>query len=98
MKEECTLTPIYKNKGDIQNYKNYQMIKLMSHIMKLLKRVNQYKLRKKTHISKNQFDFIPRRSTMDAIYFLWGLMKRYKSKERFAYDNSLSWKKLIIKC
>lgn len=28
-----SLVPIYKNKGDIQNYTNYHGIKLMSHSM-----------------------------------------------------------------
>ena len=34
-----TLVPIYKNKGDIQNYANYKGIKLVSHIIKLWERV-----------------------------------------------------------
>lgn len=29
------VTPLYKNKGDIQNYANYKGTKLMSHTMKL---------------------------------------------------------------
>ena len=30
-----TIIPLYKNKGDAQNYKNYRNIKLLSHTMKL---------------------------------------------------------------
>ena len=34
-----TLVPIFKNKGDIQERKNYRGIKLMSHIMKMWERI-----------------------------------------------------------
>jgi len=43
-----TLIPIYKNKRDIQNCTNYRGIKLMSHTMKLWKRVIERRLRKNT--------------------------------------------------
>ena len=39
------LVPIYKNKGDIQNYTNYWGIKLISHTMKLCERVIEHRLR-----------------------------------------------------
>jgi hypothetical protein len=40
------LVPIFKNKGNIQNYTNYKGIKLMIHTMKFWKRVIEYRLRK----------------------------------------------------
>jgi len=43
-----TLIPIYKNKGDIQSCANNRGIKLMSHTMKLWKRVTERILRKET--------------------------------------------------
>jgi len=43
-----TLIPMYKNKGDIHNCANYMEIKLMSHTMKLWKRVIERRLRKDT--------------------------------------------------
>ena len=69
--------PIYKNKGDIQSYTNYRGIKLMCHTMKLWERVIEQRLRRETTISDNQFDFMPGRSTMEAIYLLRRLMERY---------------------
>ena len=48
-----TLTPIYKNKGDIQNYANYRGIKLMSHTMKLWETVIERRLRKETRVMDN---------------------------------------------
>jgi len=77
-----TLIPIYKNKGDIQNCANYRGIKLMSHIMKLWERVIERRLRKETRVTDNQFGFMPRRSTMEAIYLLRCVMERYRTDKK----------------
>ena len=36
---KSTLIPIFKNKGDIQEYENYCGIKLVSHTLKIWERV-----------------------------------------------------------
>ena len=72
-----TLVPIYKNKGDIQIYANYKGVKLMSHTMKLWERVIERRLRKDTQVTENQFGFMPRRSTMEAIYLLRRVIEQY---------------------
>jgi hypothetical protein len=64
------LVSIFKNKRDIQNCTNYREIKLMSHTMKHWERVIEHRLRKLTSVSKNQFDFMPERSTMEAIFLI----------------------------
>jgi hypothetical protein len=64
------LVPIFKNKGDIQSCTNYRGIKLMSHTMKFWERVIEHRLRKLTTVSKNQFGFMPERSTMEAIFLI----------------------------
>jgi len=65
-----TLIAIYKNKEDIQSCANYRGIKLMSHTMKLWKKVIEQRIRKETRVTDNQFGFMPGRSTMEAIYLL----------------------------
>ena len=80
--KNSTLIPIYKNKRDIQSYGNYRGIKLMNYIMKLWERVIERRLRKEMHISKNQFGFMPGRSTTEVIYVLRNLMEKYRSRER----------------
>ncbi|EMS53784.1 IAA-alanine resistance protein 1 [Triticum urartu] len=62
------LVPIFKNKGDVQSCSNYRGIKLMSHTMKLWERVIEHRLRRMTSVTKNQFGFMPGRSTMEAIF------------------------------
>ena len=73
---------IYKNKGDIQSYTNYRGIKLMSHTMKLWERVIEHRLRGTTRVSTNQFRFMPRRSTIEAIFLIRQVMERFKEQKK----------------
>ena len=59
-----------KDKGDVQDCNNYRGIKLLSHTMKLWETVIEGRLRKKISISKNQFDFMPGRSIIEAIHLI----------------------------
>ena len=76
------LVPIFKNKGDIQSCTNYRGIKLMSHTMKLWERVIEHRLRRMTSVTKNQFGFMPGRSTMEAIFLVRQLMERYREQKK----------------
>ena len=76
------LVPIFKNKGDIQKCTNYRGIKLMSHTMKLWERVIEHRLRRVTNVTKNQFGFMPRRSTTEVIFLLRQLMERYREQKK----------------
>jgi Reverse transcriptase (RNA-dependent DNA polymerase) len=75
------LVPIFKNKGDIQSCTNYRGIKLMSHTMKLWERVIEHYLIKLTTVSKNQFGFMPGRSTMEVIFLIRQHMKRHQEQK-----------------
>ena len=75
------LVPIYKNKGDIQSCTNYQEIKLMSHTMKLWERVIEQRLRGMMQISTNQFGFMPRRSTTEAIFLIRQIMEWFREQK-----------------
>lgn len=79
---ESILVPIFKNKEDIQSCSNYRGIKLMSHTMKLWKRVIEHRLRRVTSVTKNQFGFMPGRSTTEAIFLLRQLMERYREQKK----------------
>ena len=43
--KRSVLAPIFKNKGDVQSWSNYRVIKLISHTMKLWERVVEARLR-----------------------------------------------------
>ncbi|KAK3575213.1 hypothetical protein QTP86_021994 [Hemibagrus guttatus] len=76
------LVPIFKNKGDVQSCSNYRGIKLMSHTMKLWERVVEARLRKVVEICEQQYGFMPRKSTTDAIFALRILMEKYRNGQR----------------
>jgi hypothetical protein len=69
------LVPTFKNKGNVQSCTNYRGIKLMSHTMKLWERIIEHRLRGVTNVTKNQFGFMPERSTMEAIFLIMQLME-----------------------
>ncbi|KAK3548966.1 hypothetical protein QTP70_022654, partial [Hemibagrus guttatus] len=76
------LVLIFKNKGDVQSCSNYRGIKLMSHTMKLWERVVAARLRKVVEICEQQYGFMPRKSTTDAIFALRILMEKYRDGQR----------------
>ncbi|KAK3528935.1 hypothetical protein QTP70_012846 [Hemibagrus guttatus] len=76
------LVPIFKNKGDVQSCSNYRGIKLMSHTMKVWERVVEARLRKVVEICEQQYGFMPRKSTTDAIFALRILMEKYWDGQR----------------
>ncbi|KAK3546076.1 hypothetical protein QTP70_020445 [Hemibagrus guttatus] len=76
------LVPIFKNKGDVQSCSNYRGIKLMSHTMKLWERVVEARLRKVVEICEQQYGFMPRKSTTDAILALRILMEKYRDGQK----------------
>ncbi|KAK3530027.1 hypothetical protein QTP86_009918 [Hemibagrus guttatus] len=75
------LVPIFKNEGDVQSCSNYRGIKLMNHTMKLWERVVESRLRKVVEICEQQYGFMPRKNTTDAIFALRILMK-YRDGQR----------------
>ena len=76
------IVPIFKGKGDIQDCNNYRGIKLMSHTMKIWERIIDQRLRGEVEISPEQFGFMPKRSTTDAVYALRQLMERYREGQK----------------
>ncbi|KAK3531764.1 hypothetical protein QTP70_028289 [Hemibagrus guttatus] len=76
------LVPIFKNKGDVQSCSNYRGIKLMSHTMKVWERVVEARLRKVVEVCEQQYGFMPRKSTTDAVSALRILMEKYRDGQR----------------
>ena len=50
-----------------------------------MEKVIEHRLRHETIISKNQFGFMPRRSTMETIYLLRRLVERYYDKKKYLH-------------
>ncbi|KAF3661498.1 Ras-related protein RABD2b [Capsicum annuum] len=77
-----TMIPLYKNKADIQSCNNYKGIKLLSHTMKVWEMVVELRQRKIVNISENQFDFMPGRSTTEAIHLVRRLVKQFRKRKK----------------
>ena len=57
-RRQSTLVTTFKNKGDAQNCVNYRRIKLMSHSMKIWRRVIDAEMRKDMKIEEQQYGFM----------------------------------------
>jgi len=60
----------------------YKGIKLMRHSIKTWEKIVEKKKRSKTSISENQFDFMSGKSTMDPLFCVKQLVKKYKEKNK----------------
>ena len=70
------IVPIFKNKGDILDCKQYRGIKLLERGLKVLERVLDERVRKLTEVDPRQFGFMPGKSTVDAIFIARQLMEK----------------------
>lgn len=54
----------------------------MSNTMKFWERIIKYKLRRNVTITENHFEFVPERSTTEAVYLLKQQIKRYRAGKK----------------
>ena len=80
--KKSKLIPIFKNKGDILECKNYNGINLMSHFIKLWERVIKARLREIVNIRENQFGFRPGMSTTEPVFALRQLQEKCREKNK----------------
>lgn len=60
----------------------YREIKLISYSMKFWERVIEQPVRREISVSINQFSFMPGSFTIEAIYILIQLTKKYKDRKK----------------
>ena len=73
---------VYKDKGDALECGSYRGIKLLDHVMKVLERVIEKKVRSRVVINDMQFGFRPGRGTTDAIFIVRQVQERYLEKKK----------------
>ena len=74
------LVPIFKEKGDVQECKNYRGIKLLTHTFEIWEKVVGRRLREE--INESQFGFMPERSTTDAIFILKQTIEKQREGQK----------------
>nr|GEU60462.1 craniofacial development protein 2-like [Tanacetum cinerariifolium] len=60
---------------------------------RFLLKLRERRLRRDTRVSENQFSFMPRRSTTEAIHLLKSLMKKYRERQRDLHMDFLDLEK-----
>ena len=80
------IIPIYKQKGDALECKNYRGIKLLEHALKIIEGIMDKRLRRVIDINETQFGFIPGRSTVDAIFILQQMQEKALEGNRTLED------------
>jgi hypothetical protein len=73
---------VYKGKGDALECGSYRGIKLLEHVMKILERIIEDRVRKIVKIDDMQFGFMAGRGTTDAIFIVRQLQEKYLAKKK----------------
>ena len=73
---------VYKGKGDALQCGSYRGIRLLEHVLKVLERVIEARVRRIVKINDMQFGFMPGRGTTDAIFIVRQLQEKYLAKKK----------------
>ena len=74
------LVPIFKEKGDVQECKNYRGIKLLTHTFEIWEKVVGRRLGEEIH--ESQFGCMPERSTTDAIFIHKQTIEKHREGQK----------------
>ena len=73
---------VYKGKGDALECGSYRGIKLLEHVMKILERVIEGRVKEIVKIDDMQFGFMTGKGTTDAIFIVRQLQEKYLGKKK----------------
>lgn len=54
----------------------------MSHSMKIWKKIIEKRIRNETSITENLFDFMPRKSTTEPLFYVRHLVEKYRERRK----------------
>ena len=92
------IVPIFKESDDVMSSGSYRGVKLLEHSIKIVKRVQERRIRILVNLNEMQFGFVPGKGTVDAIFIVRRMQEEYQKKENKLYMCVLlTWKKLLIK-
>src|SRR5664279_2367073 len=73
---------VYEGKGDALECSSYRGIKLLEHVMKILERVIDGRVRRIVKVDDMQFGFMAGKGTTYAIFVVWQLQEKYLAKKK----------------
>ena len=80
--DKSWMVNVYKGKGDALECGSYRGIKLLEHVMKVLERVIESRVRNIVKIDEMQFGFMSGKGTTDAIFIVRQLQEKYLAKNK----------------
>ena len=97
---ECDVSivvPIIKGKGDIRNCSCYGAVKLLGHGMMVVEKVLEKRLCIMVSVDEMQFDFLPKRETIDAVFILRRLQEEYRARGKKLYTCHVDLEKALVR-
>ena len=73
---------IYKGKGDVLDCGSHRGIKLIDHVMKVLERLVEKKVKSKVTLASMQFGFTSRKGTTNAIFTVRQMQEKDLAKKK----------------
>src|SRR3989442_518921 len=73
---------VYKGNGNDLECSSYRGIKLLEHVLKVLERVIEARLRKTVKVDEMQFGFSPGKGTTDAIFIVRQVQEKFLGKQK----------------
>ena len=77
------MAPIYKQKGDVLQCKNYRGIKLLEHVLKIFECILEKRLRKYIKIAQMQLGYMPGREPVDAVFILRQVQEKTGNRSQY---------------
>src|SRR2546425_4909900 len=89
---------VYKGKGNALECSSYRGIKLLEHVLKVLERVIEARIRKIVKIDEMQLGFSPSKGTTDAIFIVRQLQEKFLGKQNKLWIAFVDLERLLIEC
>ena len=71
------MVPIFKGKVDIRNCSCHRAVKLLEHVLRVLERVLEKRLRRIVTVDEMLFGFMPERGIIDVVFILRRMQEEY---------------------
>ena len=69
-RKTSVIVPIFKGKGDVMSCGSYTGVKLLEHATKIVERMLERRIRTLVNLNEMQFEFMPGKRTVDAIFIV----------------------------
>ena len=79
------IVSIFEGKGHVMSCGSYRGVKLLEHVMKIVERVLERRIRTLVNLNEMQFGFMPGKGTVGAIFIVRRMQEEYQKKDKKLY-------------